>query len=106
MCYLDRDSMSRLSVSTIGPPPAALIHIILQVPEIHLVTAVIIKSMDQLFFVYHSIGANDAHEWHLAWIAFNDLVSIYSLRTRDGWSLFKFYICHPADLQYNAVNQR
>ena len=26
--------------------------------------------------------------------------------TLDGWFLFEFYICHPADWRYNAVNQR
>jgi hypothetical protein len=33
-------------------------------------------------------------------------MSIYPSCTLDCWFLFKFYICHPADWQYNAVNQR
>ena len=61
--------------------------------------------MDRLFFVSHSIGANDAQEWCLARLAFNDSVSIYSSCTLDGRFLFEFYICHPADWRYNTVNQ-
>jgi hypothetical protein len=33
-------------------------------------------------------------------------VSIFPSCTLDGRSLFEFYICHPADWRYNAVNQR
>jgi hypothetical protein len=71
------DSISKLPVLTTGPPPAAPNHSIPSVPAIHLLTAAIIKSMDCLFHISHSIGAKDAREWRLAWIAFNDSVSIY-----------------------------
>ena len=54
----------------------------------------------------HSIGANDAREWHLARLAFSDSVSIDPSCRLDGRFLFNFYICHPADWRYNAVNQR
>jgi hypothetical protein len=59
-----------------------------------------------VFFVSHSIGANDAQEWHLARVAFHDSVSIYPSCTLDGRFLFEFYICHPANWCYNAVSQR
>ena len=98
--------MTKIPVLTTGPPPAAPIHTVLSVPEIHLLTAAIIKSTDRLFFISHSIGANDAREWRLARVAFSDSVSIYPLCTLDGWFLFEFYICHPADWRHNAVNQR
>ena len=65
----------------------------------------VIKSTDRLFFVSHNIGANDSWEWRLARIAFNDSVSIYPSCTLDGRFLFDFYICHPANWRYNAVNQ-
>jgi hypothetical protein len=68
--------------------------------------AAIIKSTDQFFFVSHNIGANEAQEWRLAWVDFNDSLLMYPACTLDGQFLFKFYICHPADWQYNAVNQR
>ncbi len=64
------------------------------------------QTTHRLFFASHSIGANDAPEWCLAQVAFTNSVSIYLLCTLDGWFLFEFYICHPADWRYNAVNQR
>ncbi len=91
---------------TTGPPPAAPTHSVPTVPEIHLLTAAIIKSTDRLLVVSHSIGANDACEWRLAWVAFTASVSVYPSCTLDGWFLFEFYICNPADWPYNAVNQR
>jgi hypothetical protein len=104
--YLTGDSISTLPVLTSGPPPAAPTHTTPTVPAIHLLTAAIIKSMDQLFFVSHSIGANDAWEWRLARLAFSNSVSLYPSCMLDGQFLFEFYICHPADWRYNAVNQR
>ncbi len=103
--YMLGDFVSTLPILTTGPPPAAPNHPIPSIPAIHILTAAIIKSTDQLFFISHNIGANEAREWHLARIAFNDSVLIYPSCTLDGQFLFKFYICHPADWQYNAVNQ-
>jgi hypothetical protein len=65
-CYLEGDSVTKLPVLTTGPSPAAPHHSVPTVPEIHLLMAAIIKSTDRLYFVSHSIGANDAREWHLA----------------------------------------
>jgi hypothetical protein len=31
---------------------------------------------------------------------------MYPLCTQDGWFLFEFYICHPSNWHYNAINQR
>jgi hypothetical protein len=105
--YLEGDSVTTLPVLTTGPPPppAAPAHSVPTVPEIYLLTAAIIKSTNRLFFVSHSIGANDACEWHLAQVAFTDSISVYPLCTLDSRFLFEFYICHPADWHYNAVNQ-
>jgi hypothetical protein len=64
--YLEGDSAATLPVLTTGPPPAAPTHSIPTVPEIHLLTAAIIKSMDWLFFISHNIGTNNACKWHLA----------------------------------------
>jgi hypothetical protein len=93
-------------VLTTGPSPAAPTHSVPTIPEIHLLIAAIIKSTDMLFFVSHSIDANDTREWCLAQVAFTNSVSIYPLCTLDGRFLFELYICHPADWLYNAVNQR
>ncbi len=104
--YIDGDSIAQLPVMTMGPPPAAPAHSIPLVPAIHLLMASIISSTKKLFFVSHSIGANNSHEWHLARIAFNNSVLLNLSCTLDGQFLFEFYICHPSDWHYNAVNQR
>ncbi len=90
--YMDGDSITTLPVLNTGPPPAAPQHTIPTIPAIHLLTAAIIKSLDKLFFVSHSFGSNNAREWCLAWVAFQDSMSIYPSCTQDGRYLFKFYI--------------
>jgi hypothetical protein len=68
--YMSGDSITNLPVLTTGPPPAAPNHSIPSVPAIHLITAAIIKSTDHLFFVSHSIGANDCFDLpilHAGW---------------------------------------
>jgi hypothetical protein len=64
--YLEGDSVTKLPVLITGPRPAAPTHSVPTVLEIQLLMAAIIKSMDRLYFVSHSIGANDAWEWCLA----------------------------------------
>jgi hypothetical protein len=103
--YIDGDLIAQLPVMTMGSPPAAPAHSIHTVPAIHLLMASIISSTNKLFFVSHSIGANNSCEWRLARIAFNNLVLLYPSCTLDGQFLFEFYICHPSDWRYNAVNQ-
>jgi hypothetical protein len=103
--YLKGDSITMLSVLNTGPPPAAPQHAIPSIPAIHLLISAIIQSTDKLFFVSHSIGLNDAREWHLARVALQDSMSLYPSCTQDGRYLFEFYICHPSDWQYNSINQ-
>jgi hypothetical protein len=104
--YLADDSLATLPVMATGPPPSAPNHVIPSIPAIHLLTASIIRSIDRLFFVSHSIGSNDAREWRLVRVAFEDSISLYPSCTQDGRFLFEFYICHPSDWRYNAINQR
>ncbi len=102
---MDGDSITTLPVLNTGPPPAAPIHTIPTIPAIHLLAAAIIQSTDKLFFVSHSIGLNNARKWRLTRVAFQDSMSLYPLCMQDGRYLFKFYICHPSDWHYNAINQ-
>ena len=62
--------------------------------------------MNRLFFVSRSIGANTSHEWRLVRIAFSNLMLLYPSCMLDGRFIFEFYVCHPSDWRYNAVNQR
>ncbi len=89
-CYLANDSIAALPVMATGPPPGAPHHVIPLIPAIHLLTASIIRSIDRLFFMSHRIGSNDAREWQLVRVAFEDSISLYPLCTQDGRFLFEF----------------
>jgi hypothetical protein len=105
-CYLADDFFAALPMMATGPPPSTPHHVIPSISAIHLLTASIICSIDRLFFVLHRIGSNDACEWQLVQMAFEDLISLYPLCKQDGWFLFKFYICHPSNWHYCAINHR
>ncbi len=102
---MDENNIFLLPALITGPPSAAPTHPVLAVPSILLLFAAIVRSTDHLFFVSCKFGDNDAREWRLAWVAFLDSMSHYLSCTLDGRFLFEFYICHPADWQYNAINQ-
>jgi hypothetical protein len=104
--YLDKNGIFPLPALITGLPPAAPTYPILAFPSILLLVTAIVRSTDRLFFVSCKFGNNNAREWRLARVAFLDLMSLYPSCTLDGRFLFKFYICHPADWQYNAINQR
>jgi hypothetical protein len=103
---MDENSIFPLLALVTGLPPAAPTHPIPAIPSILLLVAAIVRSTNRLFFVSCKFGNNDAREWRLAQVAFLDLMSLYPLCTLDGRFLFEFYICHPADWGYNAINQR
>ena len=70
--YIHGDSITKLPALAMGSPPAAPAHSIPKIPAIHLLTAAIISSVDRLFFVSHSTGANTSREWRLVRIAFSN----------------------------------
>jgi hypothetical protein len=70
--YIHGDSITKLPVLAMGPPPLDPAHSIPKLPAIHLLTAAIINSVERLFFVSHSIGANTYREWRLVRIAFSN----------------------------------
>ncbi len=104
--YLNKNDSIPLPSLITGPPPAAPTHEIPAIPSILLLVAAIVHSTDRLFFVSCRFGDNEAREWRLARVAFMDSMSLHPSCTLDGRFLFEFYICHPADWWYNAINQR
>ncbi len=102
---MDKNGIFPLPALITGLPPAAPTHPIPAVPSISLLIAAIVRSTDCLFFISCKFGDNDAWEWQLARVAFLDSMSLYPSCTLDGRFLFEFYICHPADWRYNAINQ-
>jgi hypothetical protein len=63
--YLSGDSISTLPVMYTGPPLAAPSYSLPAIPALNILTRSIIQSLDQLFFISHSIGPNEACEWCL-----------------------------------------
>ena len=45
-------------------------------------------------------------EWSLVRVALAESLSLHPNALQDGKFLVDFYICHPGDIYYNAVNQR
>ncbi len=74
-------------------------------PTITTLALLIILSTNKLFFIAHKIGTADCYEWHLVHVAFQDSISLYPPCLQDGCLLVKFYMAHPADAHYNAINQ-
>ncbi len=66
----------------------------------------IISSLDKFLFLSIPIGLGEVHKWHLVWVALEALMSSYPSCLTNGRYLDDFYIYHPADSRYNAINQR
>ena len=75
-------------------------------PTITTLAPLIISSTDKLFFIAHKIGTADCYEWRLVRVVFQDSISLYPPCLQDGRFLVEFYMAHPADARYNAINQR
>jgi hypothetical protein len=103
--YLSGDSISTLPVMYTGLPSVAPSYSLPAIPELSILTQFVIKSLDLLFFISHSIGPNEAREWRLVRVAFKESMSSYPSCLQDGCFLLEFFICHPSDLRVNAVNQ-
>lgn len=77
------------------------------IPHISLLVASIIASTDRLFFIAHKIGIDGIiSEWRLVRVALHDSIAIHPSCLQDGQFFLDFYILHPSDVRFNAVNQR
>jgi hypothetical protein len=102
--YLLGNSISTLPVMYTGLPPSALIYSTPTIPPLSILTRSIIQSSNKLFFISNSIGTNEAREWQLVQVVLQDSISSYPPCVQNGRFLIEFYISHPADLRYNAIN--
>jgi hypothetical protein len=92
-----------------GPPQSLPLAAVPAKPSPSSITTLapmIISSADKLFFIAHKIGMAECYEWRLVCVAFQDSISLYPPRLQDGCFLVEFYMAHPADPRYNAINQR
>jgi hypothetical protein len=74
-------------------------------PSITSLAPQIIASTDKLFFIAHNIGASTCCGWQLVPVAFKDSILLYLPSLQDGQFLVEFYVLHPANVWYNAINQ-
>ncbi len=88
------------------PPEPPVLSLVPQqsTPSITPLAPLIILSSDKLFFICHSIGGSH-QEWHLVSVAFQDSVALYLPCLQDGRFLVDFYMAHPSEICYNAINQ-
>ncbi len=75
-------------------------------PTITLLSPRSINSADKLFFIRHKLGMSLIQEWRLFRVAFSSTMSLYRSALQDGRFLVKFYVAHPNNVQFNAINQR
>jgi hypothetical protein len=104
--YLSNDSPSTIPGFYTGPPPLAPNFIGPTIPPSAVIAQQIIKSSDKLFFISNSIGSGNVQEWHLICVAFKALMVSYSSCLVGGQYLVDFYISHPSNYRYNAINKR
>jgi len=89
-----------------GPPSSTPEYLALEIPPANVLVQRIITSSDKLFFISHPIGSRDIREWRLVRVAFEDTMSLYSSCVLDGHYLVDFYLPHPSNAHYNAINKR
>ena len=75
-------------------------------PLITDLTSNLITSRDRLFFIAHRVPGTNVSEWSLVRVALEDSLALNPQAFHDGRFLVDFYICHPQDKFFNAVNQR
>ena len=88
------------------PPPPPLTAVISGPPPLATLVAAIIASSDKLFFVAYKIGSSSSYEWRLVRVALTDSMHMHPSCLQDGSFYVDFYILHPADVRFNATNQR
>jgi hypothetical protein len=102
--YMSGDSITKLPIFTTGPPPATPNHPIPTIPAIQLSwqpsSRAQIASSSSLTILAPMMHKNGVWLGLLLMILFQ-----FTPLTLDGGFFFEFYICHPADWRYNAVNQ-
>jgi hypothetical protein len=102
----DADLLSIVPGFYTGPSPSAPICTAPTIPPAAILAQQIIRSSDKLFVMSNRIGAGDVREWRLVRVAFEASMASYPSCLIDGRYLVDFYISHPSDYRYNAINKR
>ena len=75
-------------------------------PKINVLHAYLLHSRDQLFFIYNRVLDTSLYEWKLVQIAYEYTMQFHLNCLQDGMFLVDFYIMHPEDKDYSAINQQ
>ncbi len=103
--YLSGNIIKTLQAMYTGPPLPSPVYSTPRLPPLNILPWSIIQSSEKLFFISNNIGLNDACKLRLIQVAFQESMSWYPSCLQDGHFLVEFYICHPFNSHYNAVNQ-
>ncbi len=88
-----------------GPPPLGPTPYAPSIPSANILAQSIIASTDKLFFLSIPIGSRDTREWRLVRVALEASMSSNSSCFVDGRCFVDYYICHPSNSRYSAINQ-
>ena len=75
-------------------------------PKINSLHASLLHSRDILFFIACRVSDTSVYEWQLVHIAYEDTMQFHPNCLQDGKMLVDFYIMHPEDKDYSAINQQ
>ncbi len=87
------------------PSPPNLTPSPVTTPTITSLSPRIISSTNKIFFIAHKLGTSSVREWRLVRVAFSSTMLLYPSALQDGRFLVEFYVAHPSDVRFNAINQ-
>jgi hypothetical protein len=94
--YTSSDSTLTAPGFYTGPPPSDPQCLAPSIPPSAVLTQLIIRSSDRLFFISNSIGSGNSREWRLIRVAFDMSMASYPSCLINGRYLVDFYISHPS----------
>ncbi len=91
-----------------GPPPSAPTCSIPEIPFANTLAQRIVSSTEKLFFISLRIGGsiNNIRKWWLIPVALTMSMSSYPSCLEDGKYVIDFYMVHPSNFRFSAINQR
>ena len=75
-------------------------------PSLAELSASIVASQHRPFFISYRLPGGITFEWSLVRVALSKTLSCHPSAFQDGRFLVDFYIVHPGNQFFNAVNQR
>jgi hypothetical protein len=108
VCYFAKEPPLITPLMYNGPPPSSLVapplvsHDALSITDL---APLIIASKDKLFFILHEVSPG-CREWCLVHVTLKGSLFLYCACLQNVCFLVEFYVGHPADVPYNAINEQ